>query len=328
MDINDNVYGRQEISDPLALEIIATPEMQRLKGVNQYGVWHLLEPKYFTSRFDHCVGVYLLLRHLHASREEQVAGLIHDIAHTAFSHVIDYVFNQEESQAVHETFHRKVIFGSEIPEILSRHGLDVERVANEHNYGLLERDLPDLCADRLDYFLRDTLLLGINSLEDCQEVVGSLKVHDNMIMMDNVLVAKKAAHRFIETCQQFWASPLQAGSYTVMGGILKEALAQDIIVEKDFFLTDAQLIEKLQAFPEMQGKLQLLSLEKITLGTKEDHTLHGKSKARYIDPQYINSQYLTNGSSGRVTDIFPELQKRIDVLVAQCREGYYIKVCV
>ena len=47
MIVNDSVYGRQIINDPLILEIIATPEMQRLKGVNQYGEWNLFDEKYF-----------------------------------------------------------------------------------------------------------------------------------------------------------------------------------------------------------------------------------------------------------------------------------------
>ena len=33
MIINDSVYGRQTIDDPLVLEIMATPEMQRLRGL-------------------------------------------------------------------------------------------------------------------------------------------------------------------------------------------------------------------------------------------------------------------------------------------------------
>jgi len=51
-----------------------------------------------TTRFDHSVGVMLLIRKLGAGSspasallKEQVAALLHDVSHTAFSHVIDYV---------------------------------------------------------------------------------------------------------------------------------------------------------------------------------------------------------------------------------------------
>lgn len=41
------------------------------------------------------MGVMLLIKKLNGSIEEQIAGWIHDISHTAFSHLIDYVFDSE-----------------------------------------------------------------------------------------------------------------------------------------------------------------------------------------------------------------------------------------
>ena len=43
--------------------------------------------------FEHSLGVYLLLRRLGADRREQVAGLLHDISHTAFSHAVDFLIS-------------------------------------------------------------------------------------------------------------------------------------------------------------------------------------------------------------------------------------------
>ena len=37
----------------------------------------------------------LLIKKLGGSVEEQIAGLLHDVSHTAFSHVIDYVFDNK-----------------------------------------------------------------------------------------------------------------------------------------------------------------------------------------------------------------------------------------
>ena len=48
------------------------------------------------TRFEHSLGVFALLRRLRAPRREQVAGLLHDISHTAFSHAVDFVFTSEE----------------------------------------------------------------------------------------------------------------------------------------------------------------------------------------------------------------------------------------
>ncbi len=96
-----------------------------------------------------------LLKKYDASLEEQIAGLLHDVPHTAFSHVVDFVFGTGKHQGYHERFMKQVIYDSEIPSILEEHGIDVEEVLDESNFKLLERGVPDLCADRIDYFLRD-----------------------------------------------------------------------------------------------------------------------------------------------------------------------------
>ena len=142
MILQDSVYGTQEISDSLVIEIIKTPEMERLKGVNQYGPYNLVDPSAFSSRYDHSLGVYFLLRKLNAPREEQIAGLLHDIAHTAFSHVIDFVYNAADTQHTHEGFHEKVLKNSNIPAILKKFNLDVKYISDHTKFPLLENNLP------------------------------------------------------------------------------------------------------------------------------------------------------------------------------------------
>ncbi|MBI1961369.1 MAG: HD domain-containing protein, partial [Parcubacteria group bacterium] len=91
--VDDRVYGRWEVRDPLALSLIALPAFQRLYQVGQYGSYWFGLPNANTNRAEHSLGVYYLLKHFGASYEEQIAGLLHDISHTVFSHVIDYVYN-------------------------------------------------------------------------------------------------------------------------------------------------------------------------------------------------------------------------------------------
>jgi HD superfamily phosphohydrolase len=159
MIVDDAVYGEFEIKDSLVLELIESKPMQRLKHITQFGSWKFIMPELNTTRFEHCVGVYRLLCLLGAPREEQVAGLLHDVPHGAFSHVIDYVFGRVRDQEYHNEQHKRIIMNSEIPEILEREGLSAKRIVDERNFPLLERDIPDFCADRLDYFMRDGLAL-------------------------------------------------------------------------------------------------------------------------------------------------------------------------
>src|SRR5207237_6182368 len=92
----DRVYGDVAIEEPGILDLIGSPTFERLKGVRQAGPSALTFPFKNVTRFEHSLGVFLLLRRLGADRREQVAGLLHDISHTAFSHAVDFVFASEE----------------------------------------------------------------------------------------------------------------------------------------------------------------------------------------------------------------------------------------
>lgn len=155
--INDIVYGERDITDPVILELLETPSVLRLQNISQFGVPDQYNHKKGYMRYDHSVGVMLLLRMLGAPLEEQVSGLLHDASVLAFSHVTDWIFGKGRSgdEGYHDSIHQEFIGETEIPGILMKHGLPVDRVLDEHNYKLLEKEIPELCADRVDYSLRE-----------------------------------------------------------------------------------------------------------------------------------------------------------------------------
>src|SRR3989344_4642865 len=155
MVVSDRVYGQIQITHPLIKELINSSPVQRLKKVGQSGADNLIDLTRNISRFEHSIGVWYLLQKYGANTEEQVAGLLHDTPHTAFSHVADMVFPNED-YTYHERFTEKVILDSEIPGILKKYGLSAKRILNKSKFHLLDAELPDLSADRIDYFLRDT----------------------------------------------------------------------------------------------------------------------------------------------------------------------------
>ena len=89
MEYVDSVYGMIQIDDPAVRALIASPSLQRLKEIDQAGFLTPFRPEEDKiTRFEHSVGVYVLLKLYGASLEEQVSGLIHDVSHTAFSHCV------------------------------------------------------------------------------------------------------------------------------------------------------------------------------------------------------------------------------------------------
>ena len=109
----------------------------------------------------------LLIRQL-GGLQEQVAGLLHDVSHTAFSHVVDVVL-ENEAEDYHEAIFMDVIKQSSIPAILEKYGYEVENILDTSRWSLLEQSAPALCADRIDYTLRDRYFYGNLALEDIQK---------------------------------------------------------------------------------------------------------------------------------------------------------------
>jgi len=324
MIVNDSVYGENKISDKLILELIKTKAMQRLKGINQYGTWHFFNPEMLTTRFDHSLGVYFLLRRFNAPKEEQVAGLIHDVNHGVFSHVIDYVHGQPERQEHHDEVKESMIMKTEIPEVLGRHDMDVEKVMDEKRIPLLERPLPDLCADRLDYFLRDSLLLNICSQEDIDFFLKHIVVYNNEFVMNSFEAASKIALAFLECSRIFYSPPVQALSYQILADAIKKGLDAGILKESDLWTEDELVMEKLRE-SNNNDILRNLNLLNPSLKIEEDEQNYDylvQSKVRYIDPNV-----LTDGRLKRVSEKDKNLKQNLEDYKKRLEKGYHVRLC-
>ena len=153
----DKVYGETEITEPVILDLIHSCTIERLKGIDQAGYFEPYFPNTKHNRFEHSLGVYILLKNFGASLEEQISGLIHDVSHSAFSHVTDGVLKNSSSEKEdhQDNIFEQFVKNSEIPKILVKYNIDVNYILNDDNFLLKEQKLPELCADRIDYILRD-----------------------------------------------------------------------------------------------------------------------------------------------------------------------------
>lgn len=312
----DKVYGEVAIDDPLVLQILKTSPMIRIKGVNQYGAFRYTMPWMQTSRFEHCVGVYLLLRKFGASREEQLAGLLHDVAHTAFSHVIDYVLEQSDTQEVHEQLHHLFLFDSAIASLVKKEGFDIHQLVDEKKFPLLEQPIPELCADRLDYFLRDSITLGGMTPARAQQLLSSVVIHEGKFMFSHLNVALEVAQEFMKMGVGFWGSPTQQGIYQLMADAIKKAMQSGSITLQDMLSTDDEAYQKLVAsnHPSIVRRLKLLN-PAITVSVvekEEDSHLRVRGKARYIDPLIVSGVGVC-----RLSSIVPEFSKAVQAMKQQ-----------
>lgn len=323
MIVEDDVYGSFEINDPLILELIKSKPMERLKHINQFGSWKFIMPELENTRFEHSVGVYMLLSLLGAPREEQVAGLLHDVPHGAFSHVIDYIFGRARDQEYHEEHHNRIIMDSDIPGILEKEGISVERLMDEKNFPLLERGLPDFCADRLDYFMRDGLAIGLVKRDDIRMFMDNLVVRDREIVCGDRDAARRMASLFLECSKRFWSSPLQAASYQILADAIRIAMDRGVIDKDDLFGTDDDLLGKVKAarIKEVDEKLKLLNPSLKVVEDKGRYDFRSRAKARFIDPKVLE-----DGKLVRVSEFDEGFRKERDDFVMKLKEGYYIRI--
>jgi len=304
------------------LELMDCPTMQRLKKIDQAGYFTPFYPRTEQSRFEHSVGVYLLLKIYGATLEERIAGLIHDASHAAFSHCVDYVLDagsqskQNHQDNVFDTFIRK----SEIPGILKKHAIDPEYIFKSANFPLEENNLPDLCADRIDYSLRTAMVFG--EIENAGDFLKNLAVKNNKWVFSDYESAKSFAEMFFKMNSKYYSDIFSAVMFRTVGDYLRHALGKGYIVEGDLYSTDSEVLAKVAKFHDRDEKLfRLFDRMDNKVGFKNDsydYDAKVSCKSRVVDPLFD-----TDGIIKRVSDVDSEWKK---ILEAESQpKTYYLK---
>ncbi|HYP40926.1 MAG TPA: HD domain-containing protein [Chloroflexia bacterium] len=283
----DPLWGEIDLREPVLVALVQSAPMLRLRGIHQAGASFYLYPeRRATTRFEHSLGGLHLLVALGASLEEQVAGLLHDVPHTAFSHTVDILFQNAEHN-FHEGFQHEIISNSEIPAILSRYEVPLVAALEPDSYPLLEQPLPDLCADRLDYSLRDLHALGRISSRDAVSFLSHLVPTPQGIWVDDVQAALWYAMLFKEVNDLLWAGSGDAGAYWALAGALRRAYQLGAFTDQDLFSTDDLAMQKLCALDDL---IVAAYLHLLTPGTTFYEVADGgpyfaaNMKQRHLDP--------------------------------------------
>jgi HD superfamily phosphohydrolase len=186
--IYDPVHGPIALQDA-PLDLIGHRAFQRLWGIRQTGLAHLVFPGANHTRLEHSLGVYWVAARMaqalglgdRALRTVECGGLLHDLGHAPFSHTLDGSL-REVLGVDHESLSRRWIVGGgpdaagsapeegpTIPDVLERHGLDPREVADLVDPPSRPRGAPlgrsllhgPIDADRLDYLQRDAHYTGV-----------------------------------------------------------------------------------------------------------------------------------------------------------------------
>ncbi|AHA70524.1 MULTISPECIES: HD domain-containing protein [Bacillus] len=322
MIISDVLYGEFEV-DQVVEELISSKSMQRLKGIHQAGASYLVNEKWNVTRFDHSVGVMLLVKKLGGSVEEQIAGLLHDVSHTAFSHVIDYVFDNED-ESYHEEIFSSVVKNSEIPAILAKHGYNYEDILlDDSKWTLLERSAPELCADRVDYTLRDMYTYGYISLEEVHSFLEDVIAVEGKMVLQSIEMAEWFTETYYKEVIDFFMKPMNIYGNDMLAKMLKVALHKRIIHADDFLLEDEELISKLQQCndSEVHALLRKVHPNVKVKEDRDDYDLYQKNKVRLIDPPLLREGEVVQSSV-----VSEKIKQMSEVAYEKAVRGMYVKV--
>ena len=307
MIYTDPLYGPYQIDDPAVLALLQTAAVRRLQGVLQHGITALIDITRPTTRYEHSMGVMVLVGNLGGSRKEQIAALLHDVSHTAFSHVIDYVFENHDGQNYHDEHKERYMAGTDLPAVLAQVGLDWRDFLEESQFPLLEQPAPRLCADRLDYFLRDSLDLGLATPTEVGGALEHLVLSEGRIAVDDRQTARWLADNYMAADEASWANFREVGIYELTARAIRYSLTAGILAEDDIWGTDVKVWRKMKAAADPGLKALLAPIQASTrfVWDEDRPDFVISTKLRTIDPDV-----LTDGELRPLSELDAEFGRR------------------
>lgn len=326
----ETIYGTFHVTEPVLLELIDSSVMQRLKKIHQFGVYYFIEngkPKEYT-RYTHCLGVWALLRKYGAPLEEQMAGLLHDASHTVFSHVGDYLFKQKEFNAdssYQDDIHAWYLQQQKVDVLLAKHGYTLEQVLPKKNpYLGLDQDLPNICADRLEYNLYEGVLESMLDEKDVKAILGDLKLEDGRWFFSSAEIARKFAEVPLYLTAHHWGSAENFLLYSWAAKALKRAVELKIISFEDIHFSEDEIIwKKLAQSDDAAIKDNLAKMNK----RRDLFSLTGKDSCDYLVKvkfRGINPFVKCGDSFKRLTDLDRDFAEKFEKVRTQLTEGWKV----
>jgi HD superfamily phosphohydrolase len=185
----DPVYGRYITVYEDELPLVNSPPFQRLRRVHQLGMSSHVYPMATHTRFAHSLGVMYLAGEFAETlgldertvKAYRVAGLLHDIGHTPFSHSIEGLMERELGFD-HEDRSCALIeekLAPLLPEGVSASEVK-DIIRGDSQYNIVHGDVD---VDRIDYLLRDSHSTGVKHGEfDAMTLIRFARLHDGKIV--------------------------------------------------------------------------------------------------------------------------------------------------
>ena len=253
--IRDPLHGTVVLNE-LEERVLDSQQMQRLRGVRQLAMAHLVYPGANHTRFEHSIGTLFLADRIcgeigldaEKTAKVRLAALLHDVGHTAFSHEAEAVL--EPYLGNHEKIGEAIVRKSAVADIIG------ESFSASEIAGLWKRPeggviTSDVGADRMDYLLRDSHYTGV-----AYGVIDSDRISSSLVMTGRGVALRErgleAAESLLVARFTMFSTVYLHKTVRIASRMLQQAIALALsdgtVAAKDALrLPDTQMLEALCA---------------------------------------------------------------------------------
>ena len=316
--VRDSIHDYIDLDD-LESSLVDTEPYQRLRWIKQLGSANLVYPGANHTRLEHSIGVSHLVKQM-ASQSDvpkdeiplvSIAGLLHDLGHSPYSHLADELpFGKDHVEVTQD-----IINSSQISDILSDQGLDINEVCNlikgDHKYGSLISG--DIDGDRLDYLMRDSHYTGVKTGVDTGRLVTKMSIADNELVIGESglpVVETFLTSRSIMFPTVYF-HPFSRGAELMLARATSAAIDNDVFTYDSFVsFTDHKFLSELNLAGGLPQKLvndfEKRNITKRVVSITKDKTEEmGISKSDVEDLELSIAQKLDIDSSQIFMDLPP-----------------------
>lgn len=307
---------------PVLAQLCSTPPMQRLQDVGMNcGCEYTSFPKFRQcasySRYDHSLGVGLIVWHFTQDEKQAVSGLLHDISTPVFAHVVDFMNGDYLTQESTELDTEQVIRSSaELLRVLEEFGLSVPEVCDYHVYPIADNDTPRLSSDRLEYTFGNALNFGFADKDKLSELYRDLRVGTNEECAPELMFQTPELALFFArtalSCSKVYVSDEDRFAMEALANRLTQAISRSVLSREDLMRTEADVIGKLCAHPDCVADWkQYRGFSRLLTSAQQQpgEWYRVSAKKRHIDPMIQGR--------GRVSEVFPAFKAALDAYLAQ-----------
>jgi len=281
--VRDPIHGDIRIENYF-VELLETPEVQRLYNIKQLGFAHLVFPGAHHTRLEHSLGTYKIASQVSetlnledAERDNiNCAAMLHDIGHGPFSHTLESIL-WEKLSIDHVDLTEKLIFGDyeifdsdekkfiksqSVSKILDKNDVnkeeivDIIRGATDKKSYLSQILNSTIDVDQLDYLIRDAYYTGVAyGMIDIERLIQTLMIHE-----DNLTIKRKGVHvveNFLMARGLMYSTVYFHKTVRIAELMLSKALEQIPSDEPfEFFrMTDAEIMNDLEKYGDFQHEI-------------------------------------------------------------------------